>query len=117
MRDLDITVLGDVISILKHAKDVQNKQESDVFMVSERKKSNSPAPPAPATQRSISTVTNSDIPKKTDKKNEFSSRLGPPQALKFPTPVSAAARECKAFKFPAPIPATTLECMYILTTY
>ena len=116
MRDLDITVLGDVISILKHAKDVQNKQESDVFMVSERKKSNSPAP-APATQRSISTVTNSDIPKKTDKKNEFSSRLGPPQALKFPTPVSAAARECKAFKFPAPIPATTLECMYIITTY
>jgi len=104
LRDLDITVLGDVISILKHAKDVQNKQESDVFMVSGRKKSNSPAPPAPATQRSISTVTNSDIPKKTDKKNEFSSRLGPPQALKFPTPVSAVARTSQNWSFPCSIP-------------
>jgi len=41
LRDLDITVLGDVISILKHAKDVQSKQDSDVFMVPEAKKSRS----------------------------------------------------------------------------
>ena len=33
LRDLGITVLGDIISILKHAKDVQSKQESEVFMV------------------------------------------------------------------------------------
>ena len=33
LRDLDVTVLGDIISILKHAKEVQSKQESEVFMV------------------------------------------------------------------------------------
>ena len=30
LRDLDVTVLGDIISILKHAKDVQSKQDSEV---------------------------------------------------------------------------------------
>ena len=33
LRDLDVTVLGDIISILKHAKDVQSKQEPEVVMV------------------------------------------------------------------------------------
>ena len=33
LRDLDVTVLGDIISILKHAKVVQSKQEPEVVMV------------------------------------------------------------------------------------
>ena len=32
LRDLDITALGDIISILKHAKNVQSKQDSEVLM-------------------------------------------------------------------------------------
>jgi len=35
------------------------------------------------------------MPKKNDKRTEFSSRLGPPQALKFPNPVSATAPSTK----------------------
>jgi len=62
LKDLDITVLGDVISILKHAKDVQTKEESDVFMVSETKKSDSAT--TQATQRSVNTVPNSDAQEK-----------------------------------------------------
>ena len=32
LRHLDITALGDIISILKHAKNVQSKQDSEVLM-------------------------------------------------------------------------------------
>ena len=86
MRDLDITVLGDVISILKHAKDVQSKQDSDVFTVPEAKKVDrkvSPAPPPPQVK---------EVPKQIEKKTEtVSARLGPPKPMKFPTPIPASS--------------------------
>ena len=91
---------------------MQSKQESDVFMGPEKKKSDSPVPPAPQRSVNDTVTTTSDITKRNDKKTEFSSRLGPPQALKFPTPVSATARECKAFKFPAPISTATRKFNY-----
>ena len=82
LRDLDVTVLGDIISILKHAKDVQSKQESEVFMVlpevknvaADQKLSPTPAPLA------------QEVPKQTEKKNEVSARVGPPKSRrKFQT--------------------------------
>jgi len=85
LRDLDITVLGDVISILKHAKDVQSKQDSDVFIVPEAKKVDRKVSPAPPPQVK-------EVPKQIEKKNEtVSARLGPPKALKFPTPIPASS--------------------------
>jgi hypothetical protein len=85
LRDLDITVLGDVISILKHAKDVQSKQDSDVFMVPEAKKVDRKVSPAPPPQVQ-------EVPKQIEKKNEtVSARLGPPKAMKFPTPIPASS--------------------------
>ena len=85
MRDLDITVLGDVISILKHAKDVQSKQDSDVFIVPEAKKVDRKVSPAPPPQVK-------EVPKQIEKKPEtVSARLGPPKAMKFPTPIPASS--------------------------
>ena len=86
LRDLDITVLGDVISILKHAKDMQNKNDSDALMVTESKKQErkvTSEPPAPPPVK--------EVPKQIEKKNEVSSRLGPPKAMKFPTPIPASS--------------------------
>ena len=85
LRDLDITVLGDVISILKHAKDVQSKQDSDVFIVPEAKKVDRKVSPAPPPQVK-------EVPKQIEKKPEtVSARLGPPKAMKFPTPIPASS--------------------------
>jgi len=93
LRDLDITVLGDVISILKHAKEAKNKQESDVFMVSEVKKITpvvaSSVQPVKEAEKNVRTVTNVT----NDKKSEVSSRLGPPKPMKFgasSSPVNAS---------------------------
>ena len=86
LRDLDITVLGDIISILKHAKEVQSKQveqDSDVFIAPEAQKvvadqKVSPAP-APLAQ---------EVPKQTEQKNEVSTRVVLPKARrKFRTPI------------------------------
>ena len=79
-------MLGDVISILKHAKDVQSKQDSDVFMVPEAKKVDRKVSPAPAPQ--VKEVPKQIEPKKTE---TVSARLGPPKPMKFPTPIPASS--------------------------
>jgi len=83
LRDLDITVLGDIISILKHAKDVQSRQDSEVFMVPEVKNvaADQKVSPAPAPQAQ-------EVPKQTEKKNDVSVIVVPPKARrKFQTPI------------------------------
>jgi len=75
LRDLDVSVLGDIISILKHAKDVQSKQEPEVVMVepdlknvaANQKLSPTPAPLA------------QEVPEQIEKKNEVSAVVGPPK--------------------------------------
>ena len=64
LRDLDVTVLGDIISILKHAKDVQSKQEPEVVMVEPDLKNvaaDQKVSPAPAPQAQ-------EVPKQAEKK-------------------------------------------------
>ena len=86
-------MLGDVISILKHAKDVQSKQDSDTFIVPEAKKVDRKVSPAPPPQVK-------EVPKQIEKKPEtVSARLGPPKAMKFPTPIPASSGGGKS-KFP-----------------
>ena len=56
LQYLEVTKLGHIINILKHAKEAKNKQESDVFMVDEVKE----FPPV---------ITSSDQPEKEAEKN------------------------------------------------
>ena len=80
-------MLGDVISILKHAKEAKNKQESDVFMVSEVKKITpvvaSSAQTVNEAEKNVRTVSDKQLALTNDKKSEVSSRLGPPKPMKF----------------------------------
>ena len=83
LRDLDITVIGDIISILKHAKDVQSKQDSEVFTVPEVKiiAADQKVPLAPEQIAQ-------EVPKQIEKKNEVSPRAVPSKARRqFRTPI------------------------------
>ena len=88
MKDLEITVLGDVIAILKHAKTVQNKRTTEKVLKTEKDTSNSQT----STERRVVVTKQSDHPAKKlvnstkipsanqpPAKPTVSSRLGPPK--------------------------------------
>ena len=77
---MNITALGDIIAILKHAKTVQSKRTTDKLLQPERSVSvESPpkkAPPPPKIRAKTP-------PKVAPTKPEVSSRLGPPAPRDF----------------------------------
>ena len=88
MKDLEITVLGDVIAILKHAKTVQNKRTTEKVLKTEKDTSNSQT----SSERRVVVTKQSDHPAKKlanctkipsanqpPAKPTVSSRLGPPK--------------------------------------
>ena len=79
---MNITALGDIIAILKHAKTVQSKRTTDKLLQPERSVEVSPPikkdpPPPPKIRNSITP------PPKAPTKPEVSSRLGPPAPRDF----------------------------------
>ena len=89
MKDLEITVLGDVIAILKHAKTVQNKRTTEKVLKTEKDTTNSQTS---SSERRVVVTKQSDHPAKKlvnstkipsanqpPAKPTVSSRLGPPK--------------------------------------
>ena len=102
---MDITVLGDVIRILKHAKEVQKRRTSESVLDGKSSpttpsSTSSPNRPSRIVQKATSTSTSSptpnrivvkpslpqpipSIPETSTRKPEVTSRLGPPTSTKF----------------------------------